>query len=114
MTHWIRYAHNGRTGFGTLDGERITVHSGNMFDRPEPEQQTLELGSVSVLTPTVPGKMVALWNNFHALAAKLGNPVPPEPLYFLKANNSFLAAGQTIRVPKSYSGKIVYEGELGL
>jgi 2-keto-4-pentenoate hydratase/2-oxohepta-3-ene-1,7-dioic acid hydratase in catechol pathway len=58
--------------------------------------------------------MIALWNNFHALAAKLGNPVPAEPLYFMKANSSYLATGQTIRMPKSYSGKVVYEGELGI
>ncbi len=114
MTHWIRYAQGQSVGFGTLEGERITVHSGSMFDRPVPNGDTLALGSVSLLTPTVPGKMIALWNNFHALAAKLGNPVPPEPLYFLKASNSFLAAGQTIRLPKSYRGKVVYEGELGI
>jgi 2-keto-4-pentenoate hydratase/2-oxohepta-3-ene-1,7-dioic acid hydratase in catechol pathway len=58
--------------------------------------------------------MIALWNNFHALAAKLGQPEPEEPLYFLKAENSFLASGETIRRPSSYDGKVVYEGELGI
>jgi 2-keto-4-pentenoate hydratase/2-oxohepta-3-ene-1,7-dioic acid hydratase in catechol pathway len=58
--------------------------------------------------------MIALWNNFRALAAKLGNSVPTEPLYFIKGNNSYLATGQTIRMPRSYSGKVVYEGELGV
>jgi len=58
--------------------------------------------------------MICLWNNFHQLAAKNDFPVPGEPLYFLKGNNSFLAHGETIRVPVSYSGKVVYEGELGI
>ncbi len=58
--------------------------------------------------------MIALWNNFRALAAKLGNSVPTEPLYFIKGNNSYLATGQSIRMPKAYSGKVVYEGELGV
>jgi hypothetical protein len=31
----------------------------------------LALGDVAVLAPTEPTKIVALWNNFHALAAKL-------------------------------------------
>ena len=114
MTHWIRYSKDGRTGFGTLDGERIAVHRGHMFEGAEPTGETVDLAAVSVLTPSVPGKMVALWNNFHALAAKLGNPEPPEPLYFLKASNSFLAAGQTIRKPSAYAGKVVFEGELGV
>jgi 2-keto-4-pentenoate hydratase/2-oxohepta-3-ene-1,7-dioic acid hydratase in catechol pathway len=114
MTQWIRFAEGRAIGFGTLDGTRITIHAGDMFDSPQPTGVTLALDSVVVLTPTTAGKMIALWNNFRALAAKLGNSVPAEPLYFIKANNSYLATGQTIRMPESYSGKVVYEGELGI
>ena len=114
MTQWIRFAEAGVTGFGTLDGERIEVYGGDMFASPQPTGRTLALGSVVVLTPTAAGKMVALWNNFRSLAAKLGNALPIEPLYFIKGNNSYLATGQTIRMPKSYGGKVVYEGELGV
>ena len=85
-----------------------------MFDTPRPDGQTLPLDQVKVLTPTVPGKMVALVDNFHALVAKLNHAVPPEPLYFLKGNNAFAAGGDTIRVPTSYAGKVVFEGELGI
>jgi 2-keto-4-pentenoate hydratase/2-oxohepta-3-ene-1,7-dioic acid hydratase in catechol pathway len=114
MTHWIRYAESGVPGFGRLEGTRISVYSGDMFGSPQPTGKMLALDAVTVLTPTVAGKMIALWNNFRALAARLGNPVPAEPLYFIKGNNSYLATGQTIRMPKSYSGKVVYEGELGI
>lgn len=114
MTQWIRYAEGGVPGFGRLDGRQISVCSGDMFGSPQATGRTLDLDAVVVLTPTVAGKMIALWNNFRALAAKLGNPVPAEPLYFIKGNNSYLATGQTIRTPKSYSGKVVYEGELGV
>jgi 2-keto-4-pentenoate hydratase/2-oxohepta-3-ene-1,7-dioic acid hydratase in catechol pathway len=85
-----------------------------MFASPKASGKSLPLSDVALLTPTQPSKMVALWNNFHALAAKLGNPEPPEPLYFLKGNNSFLAHGGVIRAPASYTGKVVYEGELGI
>jgi 2-keto-4-pentenoate hydratase/2-oxohepta-3-ene-1,7-dioic acid hydratase in catechol pathway len=114
MTQWIRYAEGGVAGFGTLEGTQITAYAGDMFDSPRPTGRTLALGAVVVLTPTAAGKMIALWNNFRALAAKLGNSVPTEPLYFIKGNNSYLATGQTIRMPRSYSGKVVYEGELGV
>ena len=114
MTQWIRYIHAGSIGFGALEGASIKVHAGDMFNHPQPTGATVELTAVEVLTPTTAGKMVALWNNFHALAAKLGNPTPAEPLYFIKANNSYLATGKTIRVPPTYSGKVVYEGELGI
>jgi 2-keto-4-pentenoate hydratase/2-oxohepta-3-ene-1,7-dioic acid hydratase in catechol pathway len=114
MAYWIRFEHGGRTGFGTLEDDLIHVHRGDMFAAPVDTGATLALGAVKLLTPCVPSKMVALWNNFHQLAAKLGNPEPPEPLYFLKGNNSFLAHGETIRKPAAYDGKVVYEGELGV
>ena len=114
MAHWIRFARQGRTGFGTLEGATISVHDGAMFEEPQPTGETLPLADVKVLTPCAPSKMICLWNNFHALAARLGVAEPSEPLYFLKSPSAFLAHGETIRRPRSYSGNVVYEGELGI
>ena len=114
MAHWIRFLNQGTVGFGKLDGEVISMHSGDMFAEPAATGETLALNAVKLLTPCQPGKMVALWNNFRALAEKLNQAIPPEPLYFLKSNNSFHPHGEPIRVPPSYQGKVVYEGELGV
>jgi 2-keto-4-pentenoate hydratase/2-oxohepta-3-ene-1,7-dioic acid hydratase in catechol pathway len=114
MAHWLRFEHQGRTGFGTVEGNAINVHTGDMFDAPVSNGQTLSREDVKLLTPAQAGKMVALVDNYHALVAKLNHAVPAEPLYFLKGNNSFIADGETIRVPPSYQGKVVYEGELGI
>jgi len=112
--HWIRFERAGQAGFGTLRDGMIQVHEGDMFAGPRATNASVPLADVTLLTPCMPTKMIALWNNYQALAAKLNLTAPPEPLYFLKAPNSFLAGGQTIRVPASYSGKVVYEGELGV
>ena len=114
MTRWIRFEHRGETGFGTLEGDSIAVHAGDMFAGATPTGETLALDAVTLLTPSQPSKMVCLWNNFHALAAQLKVPPPDEPLYFLKSPSAFLAHGEAIRRPKSYAGNIVYEGELGI
>jgi 2-keto-4-pentenoate hydratase/2-oxohepta-3-ene-1,7-dioic acid hydratase in catechol pathway len=114
MAYWIRFNYNGRYGFGTLDGDTITPHRGDMFDRPEASSERLALPSVRVLMPSIPSKMIALWNNFRELSAKLGAGTPKEPLYLLKAGSSFLDPGATIRRPTSYRGKVAYEGELGI
>ena len=114
MPHWIRVQHQGRERFGLLEGEHIRLHTGSVLGDNAPSGESLRLADAKVLTPVTPRKIVALWNNFHALAAKLGNSIPAEPLYFLKGNNSFLAHGETIRAPASYSGKVIYEGELGI
>ena len=114
MTHWGRYEHAGTVGFGTIEGDTVTVHEGDMFAGAQATGETLALADVTLLAPCQPTKMVALWNNFHALAAKLDVAEPDEPLYLLKANNSFLGPGEVIRRPKAYGGKVVYEGELGI
>jgi len=28
---WVRFEHAGRTGFGTLEGERVREHAGELF-----------------------------------------------------------------------------------
>ena len=114
MTAWLRFRHDGETGFGMLTNGVIAVHDGDMFGASRPDGRVLALGDVEVLAPTEPSKIVALWNNFHALAAKLNQPAPPEPLYLLKATTSVAAPGAVIRPPAAYSGKTTYEGELGI
>lgn len=114
MAHWIRFARGGAIGFGTLEGDAIAVHQGDMFAGAKPTGERVRLADVQVRTPCDPSKMLCLWNNFHELAAKLGVQEPDEPLYLMKAPSAFLAHGETIRRPKSYDGKIVYEGELGI
>src|SRR6266542_90545 len=114
MTLWARVTHEGRECFGTVEGDTLRLHAGNMLANPRPTGESIPLSVAKLLTPTSPSKMVALVDNYHALVAKLNHAVPAEPLYFLKAGNSFLAGGETIRAPQSYAGKVVYEGELGI
>jgi 2-keto-4-pentenoate hydratase/2-oxohepta-3-ene-1,7-dioic acid hydratase in catechol pathway len=114
MARWIRCEYQGRTRIGTLEDEQVTFYEGSLFDNPKATQESAPLSAVKLLTPTEPTKMVALWNNFHQLAAKLNLSTPPEPLYFIKASSSFHPGGQPIRRPKAYDGKVVFEGELGV
>ena len=114
MTLWVRFAAADGIGFGTLDGEIIHVHDGSMFEEPRATGERIEVAAARLLHPCQPTKMLGLWNNFHALAAKLGSPVPAEPLYFLKNPASFADPDAIIERPASYEGKVVYEGELGI
>ena len=114
MTSWIRFDHRGKTGFGALTPSGIAVHDGEMFGTNRPSGQILPSSDVELLAPSAPTKIVALWNNFHALAAKLQQPEPAEPLYLLKATTSVTAPGAVIARPASYDGKTTYEGELGI
>jgi len=112
--HWIRFEYQDQIRFGELRDGRVHVHEGDLFEGARATGEILALEAVTLLMPCLPSKMIALWNNYQALAAKLNLTAPPEPLYLLKSPSSFLAGGQTINVPKSYDGKVVYEGELGI
>jgi len=114
MAHWLRFERAGKPGFGTLEGGVITVHTGDMLGDNRPTGETVKLADVRLRTPCDPSKMICLWNNFHQLAAKNNFQVPDEPLYFLKAANAYHPHGAPIVRPKSYDGRIVYEGELGI
>jgi len=103
MPLWARFIHEGRECFGTVDGETILLHEGDMLADPRPTRQSIPLNAARLLTPTNPSKIVALVDNYRALVTKLNHAVPAEPLYFLKANSSFVAGGDTIRAPRSYA-----------
>ncbi|MDQ2990030.1 MAG: fumarylacetoacetate hydrolase family protein [Pseudomonadota bacterium] len=112
-TLWVRFSCDGSTGFGTLSEGRVEVFEGDMFASPVATGQRLALADVKLLAPTRPSKVLALWNNFGQLAAKLGLTAPAEPLYLIKSPNTYLNPGETIRKP-SCDGKVVFEGELGI
>lgn len=114
MTTWLRFSAAGAPKFGTLEGDTIVVHAGDMFAGATPTGERVALADVTLEAPATPTKIIALWNNFHELAAKLNVAEPAEPLYLLKATTSVAAPGATVSKPRSYEGKTVYEGELGI
>ncbi|MGO4330523.1 fumarylacetoacetate hydrolase family protein [Cupriavidus sp. 2TAF22] len=115
MQTWIRFqTGDGETGFGRIEGDRVAEYDGPGFANPRPTGAMLAREGLRLLSPCEPGKVVALWNNFHALARKLDKPVPGHPLFLIKPASSLAGPGDAILRPRSYAGKIVYEGELGI
>ena len=68
---WVRFEHAGQIAFGTLEDERVRQYRGDFFGASEPTGAEFALSDVRLLTPTEPSKVIALWNNFHALGEKL-------------------------------------------
>lgn len=115
---WLRFVHNNASAFGRIEGEtdayKVRVFTGNMFAAPVSTETLLDLQDLEILPPCAPSKMLALWNNFAAAAAKNGWPTPVEPLYFVKPSNTFSAHKKMVEKPKSYGGRVLYEAELGI
>jgi 2-keto-4-pentenoate hydratase/2-oxohepta-3-ene-1,7-dioic acid hydratase in catechol pathway len=115
MAQWVRFRTvDGDLGFGTLVDGEILEHQGDMFGATHSTGRTLNSKACVLQSPCTPSKIVGLWNNFYALAAKLGKAAPAHPLWFTKPDTSVIGPEESIRRPPDYSGKIVFEGELGI
>ncbi len=117
MSLWVRFEHQNQMKIGCLKGQEIRLCDTNAdhpFDTPPLTDQTASLDEVTLLTPCTPSKMIALWNNYAALADKNELPYPKTPLYLFKPANTYAGTGAVIRYPKFYNGEVFYEGELGI
>ncbi len=112
---WARFrSGDGRVGFGTVEDGCMAEYEGDMFGASLPTNRSLARGEYTLLSPCLPSKIVALWNNFGALGLKLGKPAPAHPLFLIKPSTSVIGPGDEIQRPAGYPGKIAYEGELGI
>src|SRR5450759_3241986 len=85
MTLWVRFSSaDGRVGFGVLERDQILEHAGDIFGEHSATGKSLPTTAARILCPCAPSKIIALWNNFHALAAKMEKPAPKYPLFLIK------------------------------
>ena len=111
---WARFRDGGQERFGVIEGDQVRPYCGDMFGECVADGPPRALTDIELTPPCNPTTFIGLWNNFHALAAKSGQPEPQEPLYFIKAPSSILGPQGVIRQPRGCTGKIIYEGELGI
>jgi 2-keto-4-pentenoate hydratase/2-oxohepta-3-ene-1,7-dioic acid hydratase in catechol pathway len=112
---WARFRSNdGRFGFGVAEGENVAEYAGDLFGASRPTGRIIAAGEFTLRSPCTPSKIVALWNNFHALKLKLGKSAPTHPLFLIKPGTSVIGPNESILRPTGYGGKIAYEGELGI
>ena len=103
--------------FGLLEGNAVSpVAREEVFTTrnvPAPTGEPVPLSAVKLLAPTEPSKIVCVGRNYRDHAAELGNPMPPEPLLFLKAPSAVVAHEEEIVLPR-VSANVQHEGELAV
>ena len=117
MSLWVRFEYQNKIRMGQLEGQEIRLcdtKTIDPFNKPLLSDQAVHLDEVTLLSPCSPSKMIALWNNYAALADKNELSYPKTPLYLFKPPNTFAGHGAAIRHPKFYEGDVFYEGELGI
>jgi 2-keto-4-pentenoate hydratase/2-oxohepta-3-ene-1,7-dioic acid hydratase in catechol pathway len=111
----VRFEMQGRTGYGILEGEKIEV----LWDAPyegglaKTTGEVVSLPEVTLLAPCEPSKIVAIGLNYRDHAAEFGNPIPEEPLIFLKPSTAVIGPDEAIVYPEM-SRRVDYEAELAV
>ena len=75
--------------------------------------RAVDLSREALRAPVVPGKIIGIGRNYREHAAELGNPMPPEPVIFLKAPSSVIGPGAPIVLPPE-SQRVEHEGEVAV
>lgn len=103
--------------FVVIDGPEGDVHAREVADHPFGTPtftgRRWAMSDVRLLAPILPSKVIGVGRNYHEHAAELNNPVPDEPLIFLKPSTSVIGPGVAIRRP-NVSERVDYEGELAV
>lgn len=109
VTRYVRYAYEGRTAYGTLEGETIGELAGSIFESPRPTGRTVRLAEVKLLAPVEPSKVIAVGLNYRS---HLGNrPAAEYPGLFAKLPTSIVGPDAEIVMPPDATD-LHYEGEL--
>ncbi len=73
----------------------------------------VDLDTASFLCPVAPSKIIGIGRNYVEHAQELGNPMPTEPLFFLKAPSALIGPRAPIVLPPE-SAQVEYEGEIAV
>jgi 2-keto-4-pentenoate hydratase/2-oxohepta-3-ene-1,7-dioic acid hydratase in catechol pathway len=101
--------------YGIVEGDvvRPLIDADAFGTRPRAHSDRIPLSEVTLLAPVTPSKIVCVGRNYVEHAAELGNPMPSEPLLFLKAPSAVIGQDEAIRLP-TQSLQVEHEGELGV
>jgi 2-keto-4-pentenoate hydratase/2-oxohepta-3-ene-1,7-dioic acid hydratase in catechol pathway len=98
------------------DGEPPRMLYSDPFDEPPSRWRfgrAIDLALSPLMAPVLPGKIVGIGRSYAEHARELGNPVPDEPLVFLKSPGTVIGPGAPVVLPPE-SGQVEYEGEIAL
>ena len=98
---------------GVLKQEFLFPVKGSIFRDFRIEGSPIPIGEVRLLAPVEPSKIVCVGRNYRDHAAELKNPLPAEPLLFLKPPTAVVGPLAPIVYP-AMSERVDYEGELAV
>jgi 2-keto-4-pentenoate hydratase/2-oxohepta-3-ene-1,7-dioic acid hydratase in catechol pathway len=108
----VRYAHDNAARWGVLgDDDKVHAADGQPWRDLRAGAVVGAVGEVRLLAPVTPSKIICVGRNYADHAAEFGNPVPEQPLIFMKPPSSIVGPGDEIVYP-ALSRRLDPEAEL--
>jgi 2-keto-4-pentenoate hydratase/2-oxohepta-3-ene-1,7-dioic acid hydratase in catechol pathway len=111
LPKFVRYLSNGPR-YGELRGEEIVPLTGEFPNLRPSGEAPIQCGSVQLLAPVVPGKIVAIGPNYHAMLK--GGAPPPRPYIWIKPASVLQNPDGEIRMPTTDVPMVCHESELAI
>ncbi|HHW01745.1 MAG TPA: fumarylacetoacetate hydrolase family protein [Thermoanaerobacterales bacterium] len=111
MTKFVRFDAGQGPEYGVLEEDRIFPVRGSIFGTWEKEEKIFKLQEVRLLAPCMPRKVVCIGVNYKEVVTGKGDPMPQEPVIFLKPDTSVIGPGEAIVSPAGVK-ELNYEAEL--
>jgi 2-keto-4-pentenoate hydratase/2-oxohepta-3-ene-1,7-dioic acid hydratase in catechol pathway len=99
--------------FGIVEGEIVYRSEGDYAAGFQKEELAGRIGDLTLLSPCLVTKIIAVGRNYAAHAAEHGNEVPRQPLIFLKPPSAVIGPGEAIACPPQ-SAQVEHEAELAV
>jgi 2-keto-4-pentenoate hydratase/2-oxohepta-3-ene-1,7-dioic acid hydratase in catechol pathway len=97
--------------FGWVNKDMVGRIVGSPFGEYQRSEANIPLGSVQLLAPVQPSKIICVGRNYAEHAKETKSEIPTTPLLFLKPPSAVIAPQQTITLPPQ-SQQVEHEAEL--
>ena len=98
MTTYARYLADGEVAHGVVEGDSVRDLTAAPYEAHEATDRVRALDEVKLLSPVMPGKVVAIGLNYRSHLGDRTPPRVPEP--FFKTASSVVGPGDDIIIPK--------------
>jgi len=110
---FVRFQEDESRKYGICVDELIYEIEGSIFGDYEATSVKHEVGSVRLLTPVVPSKIVCVGLNYRDHVEENGSDFPEFPSHFLKPTSAIIGPDEPILYPR-IANQVDYEGELAV
>ena len=107
----VRAKWNEECFYAVLDGDVLRPLKGEPFEQIVEDGRRIALEKAQLLAPCRPGKVVAVGLNYLDHIKEMNDPMPDEPVIFIKPASAVIGPDEAIVCPRR-SSRVDYEAEL--